>query len=573
MRLKIDHTVLTATRIARMMEGEPVFDQNNQITTERRVWKRTFNKKLAAAVSYSPRSVSARSIEWKKVVAKYYTGALKKVQNSIAYRTATAIPRTIDVIAKTKIGGSLLSLVDAVDTVADVISILTTFVDGLLYDPDGEGLDWMPLSKGTFEKQAQKMIDSQIEEITDYNNQLPSDELKSAYPLIAGPLDVIDIDPADDAYRYSHGDTEYNQRRVELEVEAVMDKILKSNAFRSKTIQYCFDGDEELYTEYVESGESIAEFANYLPEVDYDEMYNQSFSNVCAYHGGVVYEDTYNGSSRRRFQCGWKDYNACERAAVRWSVTSGQVGSYAEWFTFDELVDTKGVNPINTSRMTLLKSRGKTSACIVTGSGQRSLCESSKGTYKFQTHSCEMTPETCQSLGTCYDPAPVGQSGARCYIPKGIDKAQMFFGQSFPREWIRIYGCRTNGADTMEDIGDFLTGGGNKFISDIMANQRNWNKGMKAVFSDPSTIINFALIFGALIAAAAKISTGPIMFVVMIVIGSQMADQAVRLNQKMAQMPSPEPAEFTVGGWKTTSEPVEQKIDSASTISGGSGNS
>jgi hypothetical protein len=540
-----------------------------------RTYKPSFNERgEAGAFGYTPKKMSGRTTEWARKLKTYMLNQkTKRQQRSWNYDTRKAEDDIIDLEKwSNKAGRFALEFVDFFDEICDKISIATTFVDGFLYDPDNTSLDWYPLSEKALDQVAQESVRLQLQEFKIFNDSLDPSEIKRTYPLIAGPLDLLDQNAP--AGQNSKDDPEYAQRRYEYELDAIRAKIMNdpNRPYRQTIINAEFDGNEADLVEYLaDTKNSILDYDGDLSPTDYDSVYLYAFTEVCTYHGGKTYVDTYTdkdgNTNRKKPMCGWPDKATCIARAKEWINTQGAVGTYGEWFTWKQLTAAKDqdgfdgiftrlkkadpnfVAPITTDSPFYKNNDLTTGACIVTGAGQHFSCKDAGGIYDPGEHRCGFTEKICQYYGTCYNPA-----NRNCEMPPGIEHVQNFFGSYLPREWIRIYGCLKGPNPTARftevwgDVGNFLTGGGNRLITDIGKNKKNWSAGMKAIFSDTNTIINLVTIFGP---ALLGLGTGPSMLVIAVVIGGQMADQALQQNRDIAQMPPSVPAEYTVGGWKS----------------------
>ena len=534
---------------------------------ERTYYSRPFKGSAAAAFGYTPRKMSARVPEWGRKMKLYMLNLKQKVNKNQWYINAKDPWNNIDIGKNVgKAGMFALEFVDFFDEICDKVAIASIFVDGFLYDPDGTGLDWYPLSNNALDQVAQNSVKLQLEEFKIYNKSLGSDEIKSKYPLIAGPLDLLEQDAA--AGRSCRDDPEYAQRRVEYQVDAVRLKMLNDTnlTYRQKILDAEFDGNEADLQDYLTEdplNNSILDFDGLLSPTDYDALYVDAFSEVCSYHLGKTYVDTYTDADgnegRKKPQCGWATKEDCTINATTWINEKGQIGSYGEWFTWTQLnaiftklkdADKSFEAPLTTSSP-LYPELNTNGICIVTGAGQHFSCKDAGGIYNAETHRCVYTEEICRYYGTCYDPSPSVQN---CFIPKGLDQAQNFIGQSFPREWIRLHGCLKDESsvdrfkNVMGDVGNFFTNTGGTFLQDISKNKKNWSAGMKASLSDPDNVAELGMIF---LPKMLGMGTGPTMIAIAFVVGGMMADTALKANIEMAQKPPTVPAEYTVGGWRS----------------------
>ena len=566
---------LASSETTRLIEGKVKVDYVKN-TFERTYYDRPFKGSVAASFGYVPRKMSSRVPVWGRKMKLYMLNLKQKVTKNQWYKNAKDPWNNIDIGKNAgKAGMFALEFVDFFDEICDKVAIAATFVDGFLYDPDGTGLDWYPLSDKALDQVAQQSVKSQLEEFTIYNDSLGSDEIKSKYPLIAGPLDLLEQDAA--AGRSSRDDPEYAQRRLEYEVDAIRLKILNdtSKPYHQKILDAEFNGSEDELQAYLAEDplNSILDYDGLLSPTDFDDVYVYAFTEVCSYHSGKTYIDTYTdadgNTNRKKPQCGWATKDACTINATAWINEKGQTGSYGEWFTWTQLntiftklrqADSSFVPPLTTDSP-LYSNLYTDGICLVTGAGQHFSCKEAGGIYKAEKHRCEFTQEICQYYGTCYDatlPIP------NCFIPDGLDQAQNFLGQSFPREWIRLHGCLKDGKgdarfeQVLNQAGNFLTNTGGRFFDDIAKNKKNWSAGMKASFSDPNNIANFAMI---VLPGLLSMGTGPSMIAIAFVVGGMMAETAIKANREFAQKPPSVPAEYTVGGWKSnyTSVPLKDR--------------
>ena len=568
---------LASAEINRIVEGNVVIsDPYSPEPKFERKFKPDFNKRgESGAFAYAPRQLSARTPEWGRKMKLYMLRLKQKVKKSQWYVNAKDPWNNID-FEKTSGNAKMFALefVDFFDEICDKISIAATFVDGFLYDPDGTGLDWYPLSDKALDQVAQESVKIQLDEFKIYNASLGPDEVKSSYPLVSGPLDILDADVTNFAVS-SRNDPEYAQRRMEYEVDAVRKKILEdaSKPYRKMIIDAGFNGDETELADYIAENplnNSILDFDGLLSPTDYDALYVYAFTEVCSYHGGKTYVDTYTDADgikdRKRPQCGWATKEACVQNAETWINSQGQFGTYGEWFTWSQLntifTNLKVADNSFEAPLTLesklypeLSSKGM---CIVTGAGQHFSCKDAGGIYDAEKHKCVFSNTICQYYGTCYDPVK-----ENCFIPENLSHAQNFLGQSFPREWIRLHGCldldsndTENFKKVMRDMGNFFSNSGLRMLDDMVKNKKNWNAGMKASFSDPDTIANLGMI---ILPRMLSLGTGPSMMAIAFVVGGMMAEAALSENRRAAQMPPAVPAEYTVGGWRSNHTDVPFK--------------
>jgi hypothetical protein len=585
-KFPIKHALLSSTIVTRIVEGPPRYNQKGIFDLDATAlslpkFDRPFNTRHAAALSYTPRKVIMHTEfdllnattnlifrKHKKTRDKVLKG-IEKMRATVNKNARLPGGRAMDTFMSSKVGAPFMQFIDFFDTISDALSVMCTFTDGFLYDPNGTGLSWEPWAPETFTNTRQRMIDAQLDAIKDYNNYIvPADDdypySLAQYPIIVGPLELIKIP------EMYHGDTEYIQRKIETEIDVIREKILRdpTSRYHAKLLSAVpdFDNDEEtMRGVYDQNGmfpdDKLVYYLDYLNKAscqDYDDLYRDAFTRVCNDANGQVYEDVYKDKlcgtyPRKRFQCGFKTLAECKNKAAQYMASNGQLGSYGEWFTMNELKDKNGVKLIPNAFIS-----GGPDACIVTGQGVRSLCKQatfSDDHYDFENHTCTFTEELCQSFGTCVSEKTNadGTKQTYCEIPKALQGAQMFFGQQLPREWVKNNGCHFTDPDAY--MLNFFTRGGQNFFNDVAKNQANWNAGMKNMFMGPdamSTWMNIATIIGPMLASGLGVSAGPIMIVILIVVGAQMADSALKENRAVSQNQPKEAAEYTTGGWETT---------------------
>jgi hypothetical protein len=598
-KFPLKHALVSSTLIARITEGPPRYDQQTGLfdldatAASAPKFKRPFNTKHAAALSYTPRQVIMQDgdalVDMTNFIFQKHKKTRDKVLKGIQRMRATVkknarLPggKAMDTFMESKVGAPFMQFIDFFDTISDVLSIVCTFTDAFFYDPNGTGLSWEPWAPETFTNARQKMIDAQLEAIEDYNNWIGTDDYDypystAQYPIIVGPLEGMKTPT-----RY-HGDVEYIQRKIETEIDVIREKILRdpTSPYHAKLLSAVpdFENDEEIMRGvYDQNGmfpdDKLVYYLDYLVNApggcqDYDNLYRDAFTRVCDDAGGQVYEDEYNGKmcgtyTRKRFQCGFKTFAECENKAARYIASNGQIGSYGEWFDMRLLKDKNGARIVPESSLYYQPGKGGPEACIVTGQGMRSLCKQATFTddnYDFENHTCRFTEELCQSFGTCVNERTNadGTKQTFCEIPRALQGAQMFFGQQLPREWVKVHGCHVaKPEDTTQNLlamADFFTLGGQSFFNDMAKNQANWNAGMKNMFMGAdalNTWMNIATIIGPMIAAEVGVAPGPLMIAILIVVGAQMADSALKENRAISQNTPKEAAEYTVGGWETT---------------------
>ena len=588
------HTRLASTEVARIGHGIPELNENSQIDLNTALqWiKPGYDSKITGAFGYiPPKSITDHVLRWKRDVQRHIIQAYRQ-----SYKTKTVptlgVAGTIDFVQQFKVGRAFMEFIDVFDNIADRLSIVCTFFDGFFYDPDGSQLGWDPLSPKVFTDQVSKMVNVQIDYINDYNSKLNYPYFPTDFPLITGPLDFIEsqlmVKDSIDVIQANkmYGDPEYRQEKITTLIDVVREKILRdpNSYYHIKLLNAAFNGDEQLmtetYTNPVFSGpnqpdDKLVYYVNALAPTDFDNLYGEAFDIVCTRYGGQTYTDFYKGTNRKRFQCGFKTRQECDDNATRWSENNGQIGTYGEWFSLDSklLYDSRTNKPASDSIL-LDRSRpdaagisNPTEACVVIGSGMRSLCKISsygKGVYDSGTHQCTMSEEACQSFGTCWK-TTTEVPGGYCYLPRSVYGVQQFFGQSTPREFIRIYGCYED-----ESVGNQIANGlqnafsvlvpftkeGQQFWTDMIRNRANWNKGMQEAWNNPDTIVNtLTILIPMLITAmAVPIAGSYVMVGIAIACAASMADSAIKLNRSVAQTITGTAAEYSLGSWSTVEQ-------------------
>jgi hypothetical protein len=593
-KVLIKHALISSTVVSRSVEGQPKYDSKGNILLENdsgATFK--FKPRTAAALGYTPRENVKQKSDIEKAIDKH----LAKTRSFMAKNARLPGGRAIDGFINTKVGGAVFKLIDMFDNISDILSVVCTFTDGFFYDPDRTNLSWEPWKPDTFRYAARQMINAQLDVIKEYNQSISttSDEYPyslTQYPIIVGPLEKT---PIPDRY---HGDTEYVQKKIGTEIDVVLEKILRSpGRFHDILRTKAFNGDEEemkqVYTDPEFPDDKLIYYLSWLSCQEYDDLYRIAFTDVCTtatYAGniitrtaGVVYEDEYKdalecvgGYKRKRFQCGYKTFAECEDNAREYMASNGQLGTYGEWWSMSDMLrpcndpgitmcDTRvaGSPPVPLITATTFGAQTHGGACIVTGQGMRSLCKQATLTdehYNFANHSCDFTEELCQSFGTCVATDSTGQT--YCKIPKAVQGFQQFFGQQAPREFIRINGCHIGGvvtdensdAENFNNVINFTANNGSRFFNDMAGNKANWNKGMQEMFIGGNAIdtwMNLGTIIVPMMLGYLGVSTGPLMILIFIAVGAQMADAAAKQNRAVAQTQPNDAAEYTIGGWKT----------------------
>jgi hypothetical protein len=151
------------------------------------------------------------------------------------------------------------------------------------------------------------------------NNYIPTYKPHGMFPLISGPLEVIDEDKG----------PYWNQMRVNSELDAVREKLLSDPSTTFYSLAVPIKTDNPDY--------SLLYISSLFTLEQQDELFRQAYSNVCTYYNGTVYEDLHPETDiywkgRPRFQCGWSTQTDCLKQATKFFNLSSTAGNYAEWF-------------------------------------------------------------------------------------------------------------------------------------------------------------------------------------------------------------------------------------------------
>ena len=605
---------IASANVRSALEGERLYDQTSGNPRERTpsdppdpIADKPIDGGAQASFGTMPSEKLMQTPKGKSWFGRTLRKLIHKTNNSAFGRAASSM-------AASKVGKNAVKALGAVNTASDVMMVFQICADSFFYGmfPDEAQLITAKTIEGFTTKANQKQIDT----ITEYNKTMDriNESLRDykwprvQWPQIMGPLDSFEkhkkMRPA--------MESDYAlQIRVQADVDAVRERLLYADGpFKDHWIGIF--GQASYNAVKLDPTESLVDYVtgNFDGPVS-DELYRQAYSNVCAYFGGIVYEDVRpaadpNWGGRPRFQCGWSK-TECWNAARNWIDTDGKSGGmYAEWFTFDELnrnlnnlaiEPTADYSPITACAGTTgtkynekcsfgishpLRRSGQDGMCIVTSATVAAICEKNNGRYQPETHDCEFSEEYCQAIGTCYDGA-----NKKCWLPsESMFALSMVFGTGGPREWIRINGC--NFGKTPEDVAlnvlnmvcpltSLFTANGQSFWNDMINNHANWDEGFKATLGNPimaavvasmavgiflSATATGAAVTGAVMSgiiaagvSSAGATAGLSLIVMAIAIGIAMGAQSLMSNELQNKGPpdpnyGPYASEYTVGGWK-----------------------
>ena len=416
-------------------------------------------------------------------------------QLSAAEIAARNTPRgTMVLKTALKAAGIAAEALGAVGDLMDVLQIVQVFGNAMYYDP---GCTANPANPALckfptdFLKASQTIsitrlvLKKQIELLAGYTPK--SLAFKPVFPLIRGPLDVLSVDPY------------INQTLIQLELDAVQNRILNQEPWRSKFVTYF---GSQVVNEIINDqadGLSYYTASVGMTDAEIDTVYEEAFRTVCSQNRGKVWKDTYT-SGRPRYQCGFTIAD-CETARTDY-FTSRSKGNYVEWYTYADIETVLADTPRLAATLNFTSKPGdETGFCMVSSPGVAGLCNYYRGIYNVSTHQCEFTKEYCQSIGTCFN-----KPDKTCYLPsKEMEALNFFFAGGGVREWIKVNGCSFIGNDadkakytvasvvyTFAPFTMLFTANGRKMFQDAIANSKNWGPGIKAQLNDPNVGVGFA---------------------------------------------------------------------------------
>ena len=497
-------------------------------------------------------------------IERVVVGGTVKLSSLCGLDESTALAKGETAGASMRATGAVLgSIGDAMD----VLGIVQTFGDAMFYTQfmsndikflNGQILrDVLPFS-----------INQQLNAINIYNNKVdqrnnasppPTEkEAKVYYPLISGPLDLVDTE---------NNSPFTSQVRVETEIDSVRERLLRTNTVHKQAFITIL-GQAFYDRKFNDRTKTLISYvnANFGGPAN-DALYRDAFTSVCTYHKGVVFEDRFPDSDntgragRSRFQCGWGTSADCETHAKHWfdsiyTTKKDPPGNYAEWFNLTEFSTIRNGDgtPVVPTPTFVGSPQG---ACIVTNSGVRSICRKYNGTYA--NHTCEYTVEYCQSIGTCFD-----KSTKSCYLPPDTMAALAIgFGTGGVREFIKLNGCQFESGmsndpnrtalQNVQMTAYIQAANGARFIQDIIANQPHWNEGFRAVLKNPANSLNFtASVLGVSAfmgpAGFARFA-GPLALLAGIAAAIVGVTDMIRDTAEQRMKPTIDKQEYTTGGW------------------------
>jgi hypothetical protein len=521
-----------------------------------------------------------RDIEYDFIRQKYAAYTAERLQFARSNPVLGARFAAGDAAAK------LMTAVNFIGDVTDVLGVLTTFSDGLLFNPEQfvnendilsaatintSYAKALPATRNTLVTHNRDVID--VWNAADANQGLEEFPLpKEFFPMVSGPLDWLDSETA-------QGDPFITQMRVYVEHHTAMEYLLRRTPYRELIVDNIGQSDYDAIVNNP-SDALIYYLGGELPiisEINYTRVYEQAYRYVCTENGGQYYktynpDDTIQVSGRDvtitgkpKYICGWPTEDTCNDKAREWYnlYRSGGYppGQYAEWYTWDQMRTGAdgGTNELAKidALAALYPSAG--GACISTNVGLRGTCSYYKGAYNVSNTNgqpkCAFSEKFCQAQGTCYN-----EANQTCYLPEGaITALSMFFGQQGPREWIKVNGCKFSFSGTARDdfesfvnltgFGLIFTSSGQRMISDVLANQKNWNRGMRTVLADPTMALNFAASVLGVAALSINVKGLPVLaLLVGVAAGISAGFDAMEQNIKTASTPVKDPQEYSICG-------------------------
>jgi len=607
------HAHTSSYEIRRMVTGEPQRGEDGRVDESRPAYSSAegTNKISTKAMSNFSHLQLMAIMEKESPLYRNVLRALFKAKNGINALSDNPINRTLDKLANTKGGQALATGFEKIGDFLDFAQVVMTFTDAAFYNqfPDESALFTTDRMDGysTFS------LKSQLDVIGTYNDRMDQQNQETSgygypfayvqFPLINGPLTQVDMNTPG-----FKGDVYYNQTRIETEIDAVREFLLRTTEPYKSSIRSSLDSYYGAGTSNAVSVDLTQSFVSYLKTYDpefvgltdsqRDSLYELAYSNVCTRYGGIVYIDYYKTDpmrkGRKRFQCGFNSASNCNANTVRWydELNKGNVigGEYGEWYTYSELLAKKGPGGSNILSSNTFESytlggnvyasdqtfitNGQQGACMVMNSTLYSICYSTAkefqtsykvdsvdgAGYDFATHRCVFTPAYCQSLGTCYR-----RSTKTCELPtEELNGVSMIFGTGGPREFIRLHGCTIeDGLGNTNPLSVIRSGVG--VITEAVKRMDSWGPGLKASLASPTGSLMFATaVMGVTMAsnkkAFAKLSgkaqfiAGGVMTGAMITLMVLVAVESLAGVYEQRAAPIDDALEYTVGGWRSRTE-------------------
>jgi hypothetical protein len=623
-RAKLQHFRTSSYEISRMVRGEPRRGEDGRVDESRMPYDSAegSNKISTKAMSNFSHLQLLVITETKSPLGRNILRALFQAKNGIAKLADNPINRTLDKLAATKAGKALANGFDAINDFLDFAQVVMTFTDAAFYNQFPAEGDLFTTER--MDGYSTFTLKSQYDVIGAYNSKMDrqNEDAKAVidgggdppygfpfayvqFPLINGPLTQVDMNTPG-----FEGDVYYNQTRLELEIDAAREYLLRTMEPFKSSIQSSIDSAYGVGTSSTISVDITQTFVDLLKYYDpefigltdsqRDQLYELAYSNVCHKYDGIVYIDYYkydpHRKGRKRFQCGFKSPLVCNQNTMRWfdELNKGKVigGEYAEWYNYSELLEKQWTTKVGDNDVTsnillsntfqsyqlggnvyanvATNTNGLTGACMVMNSTLYGICYSTQkdfqenynvdsvsgAGYDFNTHKCKFTPAYCQSLGTCFQ-----RSTNTCELPgKELEGVSMIFGTGGPREFIRQHGC------TVEDgLGNTdplqITRAGLGVIYEALHRMEDWGPGLKESLGTPVGGLMFATAVMSCVMASnkkafaalsgrAQFITGAVMGCAMVTMMVLIAVESLAGVYEQRSAPIDDALEYTIGGWR-----------------------
>jgi len=611
--ISYQHARTSSYDIRRMVTGEPRRGTDGRIDESRPAYSSAegTNKISTKAMSNFSHLQILSIMKRESPLYRNVLRALFTAKSSIAKLAKLSdnpFNRTLDKLAETKGGQALATGFEAIGDFLDFAQVVMTFTDAAFYNqfPAENELFSAERMKGYFDF----TLKSQLDVIGTYNSRIDvqnedtsADGYPFAYvqfPLINGPLTQVDMNTPG-----FKGDVYYNQVRIETEIDAVREYMLRTLEPYKSSIRSSIDSYYGVGTSNAISVDLTQSFVSYVSYYDpdfigltnsqRDSLYELAYSNVCTKYDGIVYIDRYKTDplriGRKRFQCGFKSAAVCNANTDRWydELNKGNVigGEYGEWYTFSELLAKQGpggtpILPPKTFESYTLGGNvyandqtsfvnGMTGACMIMNSTVYTICYSTRkdfqtnykvdpivgAGYDFNTHRCNFTPAYCQSLGTCYS-----RKDRTCELPtEDLNGVSMIFGTGGPREFIRQHGCTVeDGLGQTNPLKIMRSGFG--VIAHAVNRMEDWGPGLKASLASPTGSLMFATaVMGVAMASnkkefeklskKSKFIVKHVMSGAMVTLMVLIAVESLAGVYEQRSAPIDDGLEYTNGGWRT----------------------